>query len=689
MNRQHVFSTALALIGAFLLSFQADAREWTRASDGKKVVAAFVSYDGETIELKLATGSTIKVPKDQLVKADIEAAERFKVIGDNMLTKKRAAAIDKALAQNLARNGFTNFNEPLPDDLFARRVYLDIVGRIPTREEFKRFADSARPEKREELIDELLTSEGYASHLFNYFADMYRLHASDFNRGIRMEPYIQWWKDSLAENKSYSKMVTEMITAKGNLGHDPAAGFLLRDAGMEFDAFANFAQVMLAIDISCAQCHDDPFQDWQMEDFYEMAAFFNSTQRTLQRSRSMMNAGSGGMPNAPDGWIEKAWSKATENGIQRDNPNSARQFQYFIEFLGYNLTDVEGREMAVPNSVSDMAAELRGKVFEPKTLTKPNAKKGGKTRREALAEHLVSPDNPRFAMAIANRMWDRAFGRPLVGMADPINIDERSLKEMGQPYVLNMVTQMMRDVDYDLREFMRTLYNTRAYQSLATAEEPDWSEAYYFQGPVLRRMRAEQAWDSMMVLAEGSDIDAKKGRDGSFLRELLNVDFQNDSMEDIWAKYEAWNSNRGARMGSAILADAGALSPTYAPNDNLRASELEQPAPAAHMLDTFGQSDRQITDQHNYDGSVPQVLALMNGSVTRSLTGGNSKLVNDLEELDGDDDKVRGVFHTILSRFPTDDELKIGLELMEEYGDAGLSDLGWALINSPEFLYIQ
>ncbi|HRQ91040.1 MAG TPA: DUF1553 domain-containing protein [Bacteroidia bacterium] len=122
---------------------------------------------------------------------------------------------------------------------------------------------------------------------------------------------------------------------------------------------------------------------------------------------------------------------------------------------------------------------------------------------------------------------------------------------------------------------------------------------------------------------------------------------------------------------------------------DLRASELPQPAPAASMLDTFGQSDRRVTDEHNYDGSVPQVLALMNGTVTRALTGASSKVVSDLEELDGPDDKVRGVFFTLLNRFPNKEELDLGVGMMEDYGDEGISDLAWALMNSPEFLYIQ
>ncbi|MBL9152077.1 MAG: DUF1549 domain-containing protein [Verrucomicrobiales bacterium] len=685
MNRIRQCILTVAIILAATLLPRGEAREWT-STDGRKLQAVFVGIQGDKIELKLANGQSVSVPKDRLIPADAEAAERFAVLGDDSFTKMSARNIDNLLAQTLVKNGFKSFNDPLPDDLFVRRVYLDIIGRIPTREEFQKFADSPRPDKREALIDELLIHPGRASHLFNYFADMYRLTAAgDFNNGIRMEPYIQWWKDSLTQNKTYDQIVREMVTATGNIGHNPAAGFLLRDAGMEFDAFSNFGQVLLGIDVSCAQCHDHPFEEWTMEDFYSMAAFFGQTQRTLSsyKTEDAMGMVKAEMPGAPAGWLEQFRTFARGKGINFDDPAASRQFGWYTTFLGWNLADIETRITPVPESVYDVG----GKVFDPGTLIGKPAKAGGKSRREALADWLTDPENPRFAVVIANRMWTRAFGRGLVNPVHDFSDDD--IKNASQMQTLAFVTNEMKRVNYDLREFMRILYNTRAYQSISTAEEPDAADKYFFQGPVLRRMRAEQAWDSLTLLGEGPEIDTRKGRDGSFLRELLKVDFEKETMDMVFAKYEAFSSNRGETMGLAVATEPGSLSPGQAINEGLRASEMVQPAAAASLLDTFGQSDRFVTDQHNFDGSVPQVLALMNGGVTSSLTGSASKLVTDLEKFDGPDDKVRGVFATLLSRFPTEEELSLGMKMMEDYGDDGIRDLGWALINSPEFLYIQ
>ncbi len=683
--------TCIAIIGAIAfiggITTQLEARTWT-STEGKPLNALFLGMDGDNLKFKVANGKEISVPKTRFIKADQEAAERLAKIGDDTLTKASAKKIDGLLAAQLVKNGFKSFNAPLPDDLFVRRVYLDIIGRIPTRKEFLAFAESARADKREALIDELLLSPGYASHMFNYFGDMYRLTSSEgFNNGVRMDPYVQWWRDSLSSNKHYDEMVREMLTAKGNVGQTPASGFLLRDTGMELDAFANFSQVMLGIDISCAQCHDDPFQEWTQMDFFKMAAFFGNTQRTTRNyGSSMMAGGKTTMPNAPEGWTAQMKSFASSKGIDFKDPMNSRQFNYFMRALGWNVTDNEYMQTELPHDFRGKGGKP-GAVIEPRTILGGAAKKGGKTRREALTDWLLVADNPRFALVIANRMWSRAFGRALVGPVNSFSDDD--IKDSGQPLALQFVTREMIRVNYDLREFMRILYNTRAYQSISTATEPDWAENYYFQGPVLRRMRAEQTWDSLMVLSEGSEIDEKKGGNGSYYKALLDVDFNKITNEEIWERFEGWQSNRGRRMGLAMVPEAGVLEASYASDKDLRASEMQQPAAPATLLDTFGQSDRIITDNHNYDGSVPQVLALMNGPVTTTLTGLSSKVVSDLEELDGPDDKVRGVFFTLLNRFPSDEELKMGTGMMEDFGDDGISDLAWALMNSPEFLFIQ
>src|SRR5690606_38731409 len=159
-------------------------------------------------------------------------------------------------------------------------------------------------------------------------------------------------------NVAYDKMVRDMITANGNVGHNPAAGFLLRDAGMEFDAFSNFGQVLLSIDISCAQCPDHPFEASTMYEFCHMTAFFGQSQRTMRSVPGMMMAGGAvTMPGADADWKMKFDAFARSKGIQVDDQAGGRMYRYYVSFLGWNLYDNEAMELPVPENITEMAGQ--------------------------------------------------------------------------------------------------------------------------------------------------------------------------------------------------------------------------------------------------------------------------------------------------------------------------------------------
>ena len=552
-----ILSKLIVVLLLTSLSSTAYARTWTRASDGKTIEADYLGMEGDKIVLRLANGNTARVPKDVFIAEDIAAlAEMRTALGDPAVARKSARQIDALLAAELKRQGFTSFNDPLPDDLFARRVYLDIIGRIPTREEFDGFMKSREPNKREALIDSLLTHPGYVHSTFNYFADMYRFKAGGYVGGVRLDPYFQWWREQLAANTPYDEIVHRMVTANGSLGQDPATGFIMRDIGMFFDAFSNFSQVMLGIDISCAQCHDHPFEDIAIDDFYKMAAYF---QETTRRGGYYFSEGEKyfKVPGGPERFHEELMAK-----LPKDYLNDRRQagaVATLVQKLRHSVADIPGKTEKVPRSISDELEELKGHVFQPETMIgKPATPKPGQTNREALADWLVADDNPRFALVIANRMWDRAFGRPLVG---PVHdVTDSAIQKASQKQVLALVTREMKRLDYDLREFMRVLYYTRAYQSKYTATEPDLAEPYYFQGPLLRRMRAEQVWDSLLVLARGAEIDGERGYDGSVIRFGSDVDFEKTSTDEIMVKLEMWSKVR--RIGQSFLPE-GSTTPQF------------------------------------------------------------------------------------------------------------------------------
>ena len=119
--KNHLRSLLLVFGFSFVASSfttSVEGREWT-STDGKKMKAIFLGIEGEKYKFKLANGQEARVAPDRFIKADQEAAKRLALIGDDSYTVASARQIDGLLAKQLKANGFSSFNEPLPDDLLC------------------------------------------------------------------------------------------------------------------------------------------------------------------------------------------------------------------------------------------------------------------------------------------------------------------------------------------------------------------------------------------------------------------------------------------------------------------------------------------------------------------------------------------------------------------------------------------
>ena len=122
-----------------------------------------------------------------------------------------AQKIDAILAKEWEKNNLKP-NPPAPDDVMVRRLYLDIAGRIPTVEETQEFIRSNDPQKRARLIDKLLSSDGYASNMFNYWADVLRLTNNTKGR-VTAEAYEEWLKNWDAGRDKSDRVTTRIECA--------------------------------------------------------------------------------------------------------------------------------------------------------------------------------------------------------------------------------------------------------------------------------------------------------------------------------------------------------------------------------------------------------------------------------------------------------------------------------------------
>ncbi|MGI9240635.1 MAG: DUF1549 domain-containing protein, partial [Verrucomicrobiales bacterium] len=199
-----------------------------------------------------------------------------------------AAQIDKLVA-----NGFRSAKVTAPpvstDEQFLRRTYLTVAGRIPTYPEAVAFLDDQSPEKRSQLVQRLLDSDGYRSHMFNWWADLLRI-TDEFAR-TNGAPYKQWMKKSIADNKPYDQIVQQLLNASGGGWEkdNGAVGYYVRDKGMPLDNMANTVRIFLGTRMECAQCHDHPIDaKIKQRDFYEIAAFTDGLRGVREDVGSMV-----------------------------------------------------------------------------------------------------------------------------------------------------------------------------------------------------------------------------------------------------------------------------------------------------------------------------------------------------------------------------------------------------------------
>ena len=672
------------------------ARTWTD-DRGRRLEAAYSGREGDHVLLTDASGRTHAVPLARLSQADRDwiAAAPAPVVSVpvDQTVAAAAARIDEIIDRKLAQKGIAA-NPPASDETFVRRAYLDIAGRVPTRAETVAFLDNPSPQKRSSLIRDLLNSDGYTSHLYNYFANMLRVRDPDNGGGLlKADPYIHWLKQNLRDNRPYNEMVAEMLTATGKLWSNGATGYLLRDSGMTLDNLANTFSIFLGTDVACAQCHDHPFSEWTQKQFYELAAFFGATQ----------TGDYGGM-------MEEDPVERILNDLRRFAEKNGGDVEKLEEVRGL-LGDIVAANRYVVRDLSEnhihLPSDYAYKDGKPGEPVKPKfIRWSGEDRyndaykqnrnneeklRQAFAAWLTHPSNPRFSITIANRLWKRAFG---LGAAEPVrNVDDPSAA--ANPELLRHLGQEMIRLKWRLRDFLEIVYNTRAWQREATTAPVPMGEAYHFQGPVLRRMTAEQAWDSFMTLVLGNP-DAYTPKTSLQMGNAIDLDIDKATGQVVASKLEGFRrvqaalQDRGGGLAEAGMTQGGLKVLEHNGMRLLRAADLEQPAPEGHFLREFGQGNRDLIDGSTTEGSQPQVLMLMNGQVQEMLTHSSSLIMREIAGQELPKKKVETAFLTLLNRRPTDTEKEAAYNQLNTAGDdLGISNITWALLTSLEFMFVQ
>ncbi|MDQ8189044.1 DUF1549 domain-containing protein [Roseibacillus persicicus] len=607
---------------------------------------------------------------------------------DPEFLKKSALMVDRHVA-SLYKTKKLPVPDVVDDPTFLRRSFLVAAGRIPNLEEARAFLEIEDSDKREALVTYLMGSDGYRSHMTNWVLDILRAQ-DNFDRGDAA-PYLEFVHSSVAENKPWDVMTRELLASKGALWSEGngAVGYFVRDKGMELDNLSNTMRIFTGTRMECAQCHDDPFGEYERMDFYHLAAFV-SGQREINR-----------------GPWDQVWREV------RDAKEERSEFGELMRWLGDNIHYAtlggggNGR-IKLPNDYQyrdgDPGEMIGGKTpFGDRKRT--SDRKDAGDSRATFAEWISSTDNPRFNATIVNRMWQRVMGR---GIWEPVD-EYKEPEDTVAPALVKDLVKLMQTLEYDVKAFQNVLLLTRTFQFAANPQAFDAGVPQSFNGRQLERMTAEQVWDSMVTLVKGNPDALPKRKFGNGIyyngknvlggektmaelaEELLAIKSAGEYRQyvnELLKNMKYGSGKKDKKMESMdMMARAGRPGPA---NGMARASELASPAPEGHFLRQFGQSDRILLDSATNEANMAQVLSLMNGHVEKMVVSNdNSALYKALEAGSSDRDKVRYLYYAVLGRPPSDDEMKLLMRDVIDGTDGSYRNLASALLSTHEFLFIQ
>ena len=477
-------------------------------------------------------------------------------------------------------------SELCSDREFIRRVSIDICGQLPTVEEVFAFVINEDTDKRSVLIDRLLDQDAFLDIWVMKWAELLQIRTGRTVDAKAAFLYFQWLQEKFYGDAPLDEIVVELLSATGNTFDNPQANFYQVDRD-KLKTAENVAQVFLGMRIQCAQCHNHPFDRWTMDDYYSFASFFAKV---------------------------------------RVKPSSDPR-KNIVSFGG-------GKEIKHPVNGSNMM---------PKFLGGESPDVEGKDRRAVLAQWITDPKNPYFAKNVSNIVWAHFFGRGIVDEVDDVRVSNPPVNaalwdELGQSFVKS---------NYNLKELVRLICNSRTYQLSTRANDSNESDLTNFSHAALRRMRAEV---------------------------MLDVLTQVTATEDKFS---------GLPKGA-------------------RATQIADGKTTNYFLQTFGRSTREsvCSCEVKQEPNLSQALHLLNGAAVHNKIKQGNLVGKWLKSEMSKEEIVRTLYLRTLARTPTESEMMSVLVVLENWQvdskkkadikkaeKNALEDLFWALLNSSEFMF--
>jgi hypothetical protein len=356
--------------------------------------------------------------------------------------------IDKHLFERLQKLRIAP-SELCDDETFLRRVTLDLVARPPTPEEYRSFMADTNKDKRNAKIDALLADNAFADLWTSLWGEQLRImgggYAPDATHIKAADAFYEWIRRQMRQGRPLNEFVAEMVNSAGsNLSNGPVNLYtmLVHKPQIEPKALAaDFSQVFLGVQLQCAECHNHPFDRWNMNDYYGFVSFFTGINRK---------------PGA--------------------EPREKRIFWDTTKPPASHLVD--------------------GRPMQPKTIGAVEPVKYDGDPRAALAQWLTSPENELFSRNLANRIWAQLMGRGIIHPVDDVRVTNPPVNE---PLLADLAAHLVAS-KFSLRSLVRDICASRAYQLSSTPNETNRRDKRQFSRAYLRRLRADVFIDSVVAV---------------------------------------------------------------------------------------------------------------------------------------------------------------------------------------------
>ena len=553
--------------------------------------------------------------------------------------------IDRIIEAACRRDG-TKVAGPSADAEFVRRVYLDLIGVVPTAEEARTFLDDPTDDKRAQLVDALLARPEFALQMARVFDAMLieRRIATIPSYDVKAPGWQDWLAESFRQNKPWDKLAREMLGSDGTDESNGAAAkfYLVRDVESHLVA-RDIGRLLLGTDLQCAQCHDDPrIKAYRQADYFGLYAFVSRLQHFRDDDKKL-------------------------NFVSEKAKGDVSFTSAFTGTEGETNPQLPGGQMiADPPLVEDKEYKVKpekGQMGVP-----------AYSRRMRLAEFLPRRETKGFSRNIANRVWAVMFGRGIVHPLDMHHPDNPP----SHPKLLERLAERLEQTEYDIRGLLRDIALTRTYQrssQLPDADEksgvPDPSQ---FAIATLRPLSPEQlGWSILQItgrLPSRLERTERKMLEAAQKKSQKNDDAQKDTTQD---------SAQPKRDDHASVADLrwqvykkvyGDLQP-----------ELTTLFTVFSRLP--GQPD------NGFQPSVDQALYLLNSEQIVKFMK-ESVLLDRLSHVENSDKLADELYLAVLSRRPTDEEKADVRRLVEGVSDqkqrrAVVRQIVWGQLLSAEF----